>query len=496
MFKKPTHRQYIIRRVALALLATTSVLIIVTVTIFLMLGYRLDSGSGKLSQGALLQFDSAPNSAEVKVDGLVLGSRTPTKQTVIAGRHTVQMTKDRYETWERSLTLDAGTLTWLDYTRFVPKVRTAETVLDYPSLVSLKISADQKWALAQEKADSPVFQLIDLRSEAVKSSLVTVPSSLYTNDATSSVEATSPVGSSFTITAWNKAGRYAIVKHNYANQTEWLLVDTQDISRSVNITRTMSVGFNDLQFIGTGGSALYGLASDGVIRKLDLAAGTISRSLVSHVESFAIYDGTVITYIGLDPNNPSQRVAGVYRDGEEKAHVVYSVEANGEGLLVTTGKYFSDNYVVVAHGKTVEVFKGDYPSSSSDDSSSLKSLVTLEASSAVTSLSMSPEGDYILAQSNTTFLSYELEHNRLANGTVVATDGQPAPQLHWLTPAQLWNDGPSGLVMRDFDGVYANSIMSVESGFDASLSQNGRFFYGVSKTNGTYHLQRVKMILD
>jgi hypothetical protein len=38
--------------------------------------------------------------------------------------------------------------------------------------------------------------------------------------------------------------------------------------------------------------------------------------------------------------------------------------------------------------------------------------------------------------------------------------------------------------------------MKVERGFDASFSQNGRFFYGIGKTDMGYHLQRVKMVLN
>ena len=50
--------------------------------------------------------------------------------------------------------------------------------------------------------------------------------------------------------------------------------------------------------------------------------------------------------------------------------------------------------------------------------------------------------------------------------------------------------------MRDFNGINPFSIMTVVPGYDASLSQNGRFFYAVGKTDEGYHLQRVKMILD
>ena len=490
MFKKPTKKQFIIRRVALAALATTSVIIIVTVSIFLMLGYRLDSGSGKLSQGALLQFDSKPNAATVTIDGSVMSGRTPSKQTVIAGEHTIGMSRDLYEPWSRSLNLEAGTLTWLDYIRFVPKERKVQQVATYETLSGLKISEDSKWALAHQNPASPDFELIDLRSEAIKSTSVTLPTTAYSESTTEGVEHT------FTVVSWNENGRYAILTHGYADKVEWIVLDTQDVNRSVNATQLLNVDFKSVQFAATNGSALFGLTLDGVLRKLDLSAGTISRGLVTHVDSFSVYDETVISYVGTNPTEPEQRVAGIYRDGEEKSHILHATTGQDTPLLIKTTRYFSNDYVAIIDGQEVSVLKGSYPAANSDDNTSLVELAHFTLPAVATSLSFSPGGDYVLAQAGAHFASYELEHKRLAQSTQTLAADQTAQPLRWLSEAQLWSDSASALSMRDFDGNYTHTIMPIAPGFDASLSQNGRFFYGVGKTEAGYHLQRVTMILE
>ena len=103
---------------------------------------------------------------------------------------------------------------------------------------------------------------------------------------------------------------------------------------------------------------------------------------------------------------------------------------------------------------------------------------------------------YVLAQAGASFASYELEHKRLAQSTQTLAADQTAQPLRWLSEAQLWSDSASALSMRDFDGNYTHTIMPIAPGFDASLSQNGRFFYGVGKSETGYHLQRVTMILE
>ena len=82
MFRRPSKKQLLIRRVIVSVVMTLAVLVIVTGTILFVLGYRLDSGKGRLEQNALIQFDSVPGTAYISIDGKVIGSRTATKQSL------------------------------------------------------------------------------------------------------------------------------------------------------------------------------------------------------------------------------------------------------------------------------------------------------------------------------------------------------------------------------------------------------------------------------
>lgn len=492
MFKKPTKKQLLIRRIIVSAIATLSVIVILIVTIFFMLGYRLDSGNGRLEQGALMQFDSQPGGASVAIDNKNVGT-TATKQTVVAGVHTVTMNKSGYEQWTRTLDLQAGTLTWLDYVRLVPTNRSVQSVSTYSSLVGVKISPDTKWMLAQENAAVATFQLVDLRSQDIKTTTISLPATAVSEAATPDVTHT------FSIVSWDSGSRYVIIKHLYKDQTEWLVLDTQNPTATVNVSQVLGVSLTDIRFASTNGKVLYGLTTDGTLRKIDLSAETLSRAFVSHVNEFSLFDNTIVSYVGTDTTDANKQVVGVYRDGDESPHVlrtVTSTEANPAVLKIATGRYFNDDYVAIAEGNMITVLKGHYPSSSSQDTTSLAVLESFELTGAVSNLSFSPSGDYVLAQSAGSFKSYEIEHDRIASGAISTNQGAPASSLKWLDQAHIWNDDADELVMRDFNGNNVYSIMKVVSGFDAGLSQNGRYFYGIGKSDSGYHLQRIKMILD
>lgn len=490
MFKRPTKKQLLIRRIIFSAIATLSVIIILVATILFMLGYRLDSGNGRLEQGALLQFDSTPNGSDVWIDGKSTGIRTAGKQTVVAGVHTVLFSRDKYEDWTRTLDLKAGTLTWLDYARMVPKERAPETVAHYETIVGAKASPDMQFFLLQQTVDQPAFQLADLRAAEVKFSTLTIPATLY-SDAT-----TADVTHTFTLDKWNAGGRYILVKHTYKDTAEWLMLDTENISESINITRLLSVNFKDIHFSGTSGRSLFGLADDGNIRKIDVSSATISRALVTHVDTFAVYDTNTISYVGIDPADATKRVAGVFRDGDEVPHVLRRVNSLDTVLKIAVGRYFTDDYVAIAEENEVTILKGSYPSSSSDDSDSLKDFALLQLSSPVTQLSFSPKSDYVFASSGSEFKTYEIEHLRSATGSVDANAQAAATPLQWLDGAHLWNQQNGQLIMRDFDNSNIYAISSVTGNFDTTLSQNGRFFYSIGSSDKGLTLQRVKMILD
>lgn len=485
MFRRPSQKRQLVQRVVVSTLAMLAIIIGVTLTVLFILGYRLDSGSGRLEQGALLQFDSSPDGADVWADGVPTGLRTGSKQTVIAGEHTFTFRKDRYNDWSRTLDVKAGTLTWLDYARLVPKDLPVEEVQQYASLAGAKASPDRKTYIIQEKKDSPVFSIVNLRSENVTSTTITLPETVYGAD-TSAPE----VVHEFTLRRWDEGSRYALITHHVGSQVEWIVVDTRNVAESKNLTKQLGIQAKDVQFAGTDGRSFYGLMSDGAIRKLDLGNQTISRTLVTGVESFTFSHTTkVLSYVGADADDATRKVAGVYRDGDASSYVLRSA-VKETPLAIATGLYHGNDYIAIAEGGAVSVLRGAYPRSI-DDVSNLAQYSTISLDSAISWLSFSEDGDFLIVKGDATFVGYEVEHKR---STVASVAGKTA--FDWLDEAYVWDDTDGVLTMRDFNGTNVSKIMNVAVGFDATLSQNGRFFYAIGTKDGSYALQRVKMILD
>lgn len=488
MFRRPTKKQLLIRRVITYAVMVLAVIVIVAGTILFILGYRLDGDKGRLEQGTLVQFDSVPNGADVVIDGKSIHSNTPSKQTVVAGTHEFTVKKSGYQNWSKTLNVKSGTLEWLDYLRLVPKNLPVESVANYQTMYGEKASPDYKWLMVQEKADTPSFQLVDLRSQQVKTSTITLPATLYSDATTEGVTHT------FTMESWDDDGRYVIVKHTYKDTSEYIVVDTQNVANSVNVSTLLSISLSELKFSGTSGSTLYGL-TDGTVRKLDLSNATISRGLVSNVEDFNLFDNTVISYIGTDPADTTHQVAGVYREGDESPHVLRTVDDVTTPLTIAATQYHGNDFIAISEGLKVTILKGRYPSSTDTASASLKPYAEFTVSANVDTTKFSEDGDHLVVQSGLNFTSYEIEYKRQTNAVVTTSESTPHT-LRWLDDAYLWAVYDGHLSIREFDGTNVHVIMGMEPGFDATLSQNGKYLYGVAKNATGYQLQRVTMILN
>ncbi len=485
MYHRPSKRQLIFRRIVTYTFMTLAVVVIAGFTVLSIMGYRF-SKTG-FEQGALVQFNSHPGGATVLIDGSSngVGGNTPTKASVSSGTHTFTIQYPGYDTWSKTLTLASGTLTWLDYDRLIPTHLTLNKVFDYPTIVSAMPSPDQQNVLIQTDAASPNFNLVNISTDASKQSVLAIPPEAYSDSSAAGT------AHNFKVIGWDGGSRYVLIDHTYGNQSEWLVLDTDNPKNTQNITMSLSVNIHDVNFAGSSGTVFYGLDSSNNLRRYDISAGTISKVLISNVKTYKLYENNIISFVGSTTTNPVEQVVGLYRDGDDAPTVLRTLQAD-QTANIDYAHYYNSDYVAISQGSQVTILDGTIPSSTTH-SNSLQSFASFAAGSNVTDLSFSPSGEYLVAQSPDGFTSYDVGYNR--KSTVSLQHTTSAKPLQWLDNAYLWGDNDSKLTIREFDGTNVHVINTVVPGFGVTLAQGGRYIYSIGKTDSSYQLQRVRLIL-
>lgn len=488
MYRRPSKKKELTKRFVTYGLMTLLVIGGVIALTLIISGYQYDGQNGRVEQGSLLQYNTQPAGASVLVDNIKLSGKTPTKSSVLAGVHTVTMTKAGYNTWTKTLNIKAGTLTWLDYVRLVPLKHPAVAVASYANIFDSSASVEGQKILIQPDKSKPDFELVDISKDVINQTTLTLPSTLY------SAAITPDISHNFRIDKWGVGERYVLIEHTYSDKKEWLVLDTRDVNASKNITTLLEIDMNNGWLSGTSGNILFALVGMD-IRRLDLSAMTISRPLVSNVTEFSLYDSNVITYVGTNPTDGTKRVVGVYRDGDSSPYILRTTtSATDVPLHIATSRYFNDDYVAISEGKEVAILGGRYPISEEDLGRSLRSYGSFELSLSVEKISFSPDGYYVLAQHGSEFAGYDIEHKTVSNSSIAMTDSR-VEQLRWLDNSHLWSDAGGKLTLRDFDGTNAYDMHDIDFGQDVTVTENGRYVYSIAKNETGYQLQRVRMIL-
>ncbi len=483
MKKHVSKRRQPLVRTAVYSIMTLSVIVIVTLLMLVVLGYSFNQKDGRLEQGGLLQFSSMPTGATVTLDELTLGTRTNTKATVDAGSHSVSFDRSGYRTWKKTITIKPGQIGWLNYARMIPSTVKPQAQRTFTTLADSLASPGHKWLLLQEAADQPQFELADIQGDSVRYTTVTLPVASYTAP-------TSDAAQFFELVSWSQNEEAVLIKHTYdETKTEWLLMDRDEPQKTVNISAALGIQPSKIVFAGTGHRLLF-VQTDDIVRRVNMDDLTLSRPLASQVESFNKFDDKLITYVTTS-DDAGKRTVGYASTDIEQPVALQTFPADGQPLQAVLKVYFNKRYLSVAHGQSLTIKSGDLPTLSNKGDLRLYAQATIPAG--LTQLSVSSNGRFVMSELPDGYATYDLELMKYDKTTWTTLAAAQRP-LQWLDDYIIWSDNGGQLRIYDFDGANQQNIMTVAEGYDAGISPNGKYFYGVTKSDKGFDFSRAQLM--
>lgn len=490
MYKKPSRRRQIAKRVVVYTLMTTAVITLVTLLVLFAYGYRLSREEGGIVQTGLVQLGSRPTGATVSINGQALGSRTNTRTTLPAGEYHIAMNRDGYRPWQKSVSVDAASILWLNYTRLIPETLTPESVVELDGISTSAVSPSREFVALSTDATSPQIRIVTINSDTVEESTLEIPTELYASAGDSDT-----AQHRFTIESWDGDNRHLLVRHTTGEQTSWLVISVRDVAESKNISRLFNIDPSTVAFLPANNRFLYSQSSGGDIRRIDLSNDTLSRVLVSNVHQFEFdEDGTSLVYTTRVLGD-GDRAYGYYRHNNEVAVQLGSVMATmNDELHVGLGRYYGESFVSVSLNDHTQVYRGALSriSSSEPVEAVFTAVSELETDDRVTGASLRTAGRFVVLEHEGAFTVYDIELDAQTTTELKNDDGS----LSWLERYMVWDDSDGMLRLYEFDGANQNDIVPVTPGQIVTLSPNGRYLYSVSpETEEGYSLQRVRLVL-
>lgn len=458
---------------------TLATIVISAICILLVLGYRFDIKDRTLEQGALLQFRSTPTGATIILDGVKQSFTTPGKLEVKSGSHTIEFQREKYHPWQKTVSLDAGELRWLNYARFVPETIETKSVLSIDTASSALPTPDRKFLAAVTEAKAGTVTIYDLRDIArITAKSYTIPTEIYTQHPEQP--------GVFAIEEWDFGSRYLLMSYTNATAKQFIRLDRTTASGSpYNLTNEFNLPFSSVHFSGTSGALLYALTGQD-LRKVDTGNKSVSQPIVTGVTQYRLYRENDIAFAAV---RDDKKVAGVYLDGKE--HIVKNF-AVSDDVMVDITEYFSHFYLAITHMNHIEIIKD--PTEVSQVSAG-RAYASFDMPYRPTWIDFGSSGRFLIVGSGRAYDKYDLETDEhVAVNPDEVNAAQAAPT--WLDDYYLV-DNPTGTVrIYEFDGKNRHTIAAAEPSLPAFLTENGKYLISFVKKNDKLSLQTSRLILD
>lgn len=494
MHKKRTRSQQIAIRFftygAMTLLAVLGVVL----CLMWAMGFRID-WDGKLTQVALLQFDSFPTGATVDINGQALSTRTPTRSNVKTGENTVIMSRQGYRSWRKTVNMLPSGVVWLNYTRFIPSSITTDTTKNFAVVTGMRESPDRRWLLLlhldDERCKDVAFcpemtpeayrampftlTLADISDpKNVRFSELTIPSDKI------AWPSTGGKGEKFSIVEWDHDSRFILIKHVVGEMTEYLELDRTNAGVVKNLTRDFGMQISEPHFSGTSGNVFFAL-TDASLRKFDYGNNTASAPLASDVQSYRMSeDGRLVLVTVETKDEKTIQKVSIYHDGHVTAVKIYS---GIEPTLTLLARFGGTDYLAIARHGDVAIYPKPLENNKSQP-------IYLNSLGGIDWLDSSPKEQFILAGRENRLISFDLDTELRYSFEVEGMEHAP----QWLDSSHIVSTSGDHITFIEFDGQNREDIVGAHG--RVSLSRDNKYLFSIDNIPGGAILQRSKLVVD
>jgi hypothetical protein len=455
------------RIVLMAGYALIAVAIVIATLILLYQAYGFGLGkNGTVIQNGLTFFSSQPHPADIRLNGTLNKSQTNSRLVLPADIYHVQLTRDGYRDWQRTIEVEGGDVQHFDYPFLFPKQLTSKKLAAYdspPGLVTQ--SPDRRWLIVQEPGSVTNFQVYDLKTPTKLPLALSLPATVATKG---SVE-------SWLLEEWADDNKHVVLQHNYDGKSEFIMVDRTDAAQSLNLNTTLSTSPTKLTLVDKKYDQyyLYG-AAGGLLQKASLSSKA-PETVLDRVLSYQSYGEDGLLY-ATDKEAPPGKVLIRLKLGD-KTYPVRSF-AVGSTYLLDLTKYDNKLYVVAgsANDNKAYIYKDPVGQLNNLPDQALVPSQVLHVNQP-NYVSFSTSAQFIVLENGTNFGVYDIENTKGYNYTTTRPIDAPMTHANWMDGNRLTYVSGGKLVVFDYDNTNQQTLVGASSAYLPAFAPNYKFLY-------------------
>ena len=438
-----------------------ALVVVVIVLTFIAMGYNVNK-DGEVGQQGIAQIHSMPSGATITIDGNTIIPRTNASRMMEPGEHYVELSRDGYDKWGKTVEIEPGVVYKMDYPRLFLQDREVEKVREYDEGLDIFEPAPNHDSLLIAKKGSTEWNWLDIRGDGAEDKMLDMSKILE--------------GLTVDDVEWNIGNDKLLVKtHNAENKIQWILVYIKDLKLSVNLTTEFDMEFSEVEFANGGGERLY-VMENGNLREIVTGDKVISQVMASKIKEYA-FEGDTLMYLTEDNK------VMLYRQGEEDLEVAHFNES--QAVHVALSEYLSKKYVSFIVDNKLFVYKGEYPNGDRT-LGDMDMVFESDLDVKTEKFEVDGAGEFLIAREGRKLAVFDAELDRLHQFEL------EGDEMFFLDLYLIGTIKDNTLVVIDFDNTNRRELAKASS--QAVITQNNKWLYYLLIEDGKASIDREKIL--
>ena len=436
--------------------------VIATVIILALIvsGYWINADF-KVERQGMLQVSSIPTGADVEIDGESSWlQRTNTSKTLPSGEHTIKLTREGYDSWQKTINIREGLLYRLHYPRLFLNDRLTEKVQSIKGTTFATISPNHETLLLANKTTE--WNLVNLDNDEVKTTKINT-AGLFSGSEPVNNSKIGVFSGEILYADWSNDNQHLLLKAKNKDIIEWVLIDITNTKNNINLTKEFGVQFASLKIINDSASNLLAI-QDNNLRRVDVAGKQISSILVENVVDFDFYDNEIL-FSAKDPKEEKTKYfVGLTKIGDNEVKRLKNINSP---VKVAISKFYDIKYLALLNGQHLELHqKDDFSQSHEYDLTFIPE-----------DIKVGYQGTFITMSKSNQISSLDMEAQAVKEWQVEGED------YGWIDNNMIYSVKEGELVVYDFDGLNRRVIAkNVSHHFPVMITED-RWLYYISDTD-------------
>jgi hypothetical protein len=460
--------------------------LVTAILVFQSYGYDLDRKTGAIIQNGLLVVAAQPQPANIYLNGKQYKSQNDAKLVLPSDVYKIELKRDGYRDWSRTISLAGGSIERLVYPFLFPTNLTSKSQKTYTGAPALATqSPDRHWLLIQQPDQVGVFDQFDANDSKKAPTTVTIPSGLLASAAEHKL----------TEVEWSTDNRHVLLRDDYTGGREFIMLDRETPASSYNVNTTLKTNPTEVAMRDKHFDQLY--LYDQTARKLELGdtRDNTMKPVLTGVLAFKSHGSDRILYATAE-GATAGKTRIMVKDGDGSFFLREVVA--GPTYLLDLAQYSNHWYMAAgtaADGR-VYVYKDPLDKIKTPVASDPAVVETVLRVNNPTWIGFSATAQSLAVQGGSLFSVYDAENMRSYKYDLnLPLD---SPKASWMDGDRLMVNSGGKMVVVDYDGLNMQTLTANQPGLTPFFDRQFKLLYNIAPATtpaGSYSLNRLNLIV-